>query len=54
MGEPAIQLVLESASLDELLARMKAFQLDLILSNRPVVGKRQPNTVLTPGQPVSR
>ena len=37
LGDGSLHLVLESASLDELLARLRVHKLDLILSNRPVV-----------------
>ena len=36
MGMEDVQLVLESGSLDELLARLAVHKLDLVLSNRPV------------------
>jgi LysR family transcriptional activator of nhaA len=36
MGMQDVQLVLESGSLDELLARLAVHKLDLVLSNRPV------------------
>lgn len=36
MGMDDVQLVLESGSLDELLARLAVHKLDLVLSNRPV------------------
>ena len=36
LGDDTLQLVLESASLEELLERLRIHKLDLILSNRPV------------------
>lgn len=36
LGEPGVQLRLSSGSLDELLHRLEAHALDLVLSNRPV------------------
>ncbi|HYO71014.1 MAG TPA: LysR family transcriptional regulator [Archangium sp.] len=37
LGEPGVQLRLSSGSLDELLHRLEAHALDLVLSNRPVL-----------------
>ena len=36
IGKPGLRLIIESASLDELVARLRVHQLDLILANRPV------------------
>lgn len=36
LGKPECQLIIRSASLDELLAQLKVHTLDLILSNRPI------------------
>ena len=36
LGDDTLQLVLESASLEDLLERLRVHKLDLILSNRPV------------------
>lgn len=36
--EAGVRLVLESGSLDELLQRLKAHELDVVLSNRPALG----------------
>lgn len=36
IGNPELQLIIESASLEELIARLRVHQLDLILANRPV------------------
>ena len=41
IGIPDIRLSLESASLEELLERLRAHRLDLILSNRPVTADAQ-------------
>ncbi len=41
IGRPEIRLGLESASLEELLERLRAHRLDLILSNRPVTADAQ-------------
>jgi LysR family transcriptional activator of nhaA len=41
LGMPDIRLTLESASLEELLERLRAHRLDLILSNRPVSADAQ-------------
>lgn len=41
IGLETIQLVLESASLDDLLERLRVHKLDLILSNRPVTTDTQ-------------
>ncbi len=38
ISEESLRLVLESASLEELLRRLQVFKLDLVLSNRPVTG----------------
>ena len=44
IGLEPIQLVLESASLEDLLERLRVHKLDLILSNRPVTADAQPST----------
>ncbi len=36
MTEPALHLVIESGGMEELLSRLQSFQLDLVLSNRPI------------------
>ena len=36
IGEESLRLIIESASLDELVERLRVHQLDLVLSNRPV------------------
>jgi LysR family transcriptional activator of nhaA len=41
IGDEHLHLVIESASLDELLQRLRVHKLDLILSNRPVTADEQ-------------
>lgn len=41
IGSTEVRLVLESGSLEELLARLGLHQLDLVLANRPVVAQAQ-------------
>lgn len=40
IGRPKLQLVLQSGSLEELLERIRRYELDVVLSNRAVVSKR--------------
>lgn len=60
--EAGVRLVLESGSLDELLQRLKAHELDVVLSNRPALGDdkqswrcrtlaRQPVVLVGPPRP---
>jgi LysR family transcriptional activator of nhaA len=40
IGRPAVQLVLQSGSLEDLLERMRGYELDVVLSSRAVPSKR--------------
>ncbi|MBA8736121.1 LysR family transcriptional regulator [Chromobacterium violaceum] len=62
LKEADVRLVLESGSLDELLQRLKAHELDVVLSNRPALGDdkqswrcrtlaRQPVVLVGPPRP---
>ncbi|MEN3809765.1 LysR family transcriptional regulator [Chromobacterium piscinae] len=65
LKEADVRLVLESGSLDELLQRLKAHELDVVLSNRPALGDdkqswrcrtlaRQPVVLVGPPRPEGR
>ncbi|WP_434654980.1 LysR family transcriptional regulator [Chromobacterium violaceum] len=65
LKEADVRLVLESGSLDELLQRLKAHELDVVLSNRPALGDdkqswrcrtlaRQPVVLVGPPRPGGR
>ncbi|OQS10822.1 LysR family transcriptional regulator [Chromobacterium violaceum] len=65
LKEADVRLVLESGSLDELLQRLKAHELDVVLSNRPALGDdkqswrcrtlaRQPVVLVGPPRPAGR
>ncbi|MEE4331753.1 MAG: LysR substrate-binding domain-containing protein, partial [Wenzhouxiangella sp.] len=42
IGNPSLHLVIESASLEELIERLRVHKLDLVLSNRPVSANDSP------------